>query len=259
MVMPNRDAKSDGAAGADAVGGRRPTAVAAPAAATPELPDRPRRRTFTGQDKLRILAEIDRAPAGGTGAILRREGLYSSTLSDWRGLRAAGALGGLMPVKRGPKPALRNPMAAELAQAKRENALLLRRLEHAETIISIQKKSCGLVGSAAGDLRQRRRIMIDAVVALAPTHGLTASACAALNLSRASVYRQRWHLARPQAMRRHQPKPRRALAAIERQIVLDLLRAPRFADQAPAEIYACLLDEGIYHCSIRTMYRILAA
>src|SRR5664280_1038049 len=95
MVMPNRDAKSDGAAGADAVGGRRPTAVAAPAAATPELPDRPRRRTFTGQDKLRILAEIDRAPAGGTGAILRREGLYSSTLSDWRGLRAAGALGGL--------------------------------------------------------------------------------------------------------------------------------------------------------------------
>ena len=137
MVMPNRDAKSDGAAGADAVGGRRPNAVAAPAAATPELPDRPRRRTFTGQDKLRILAEIDRAPAGGTGAILRREGLYSSTLSDWRGLT---------PVKRGPKPALRNPMAAELAQAKRENARLLRRLEHAETIISIQKKVAALLG-----------------------------------------------------------------------------------------------------------------
>jgi len=99
--------------------------------------------------------------------------------------------------------------------------------------------------------------MIDAVVALAPP-GLTASACAALNLSRASVYRQRWHLARPKAMRRHRPKPRRALAAVERQIVLDLLHAPRFADQAPAEIYACLLDGGIYHCSIRTMYRILA-
>src|SRR6202158_6606446 len=95
MVMPNRDAKSDGAAGADAVGGRSPPAVASPAAATPELPDRPRRRTFTGQDKLRILAEIDRAPAGGTGAILRREGLYSSTLSDWRGVCAAGALCGL--------------------------------------------------------------------------------------------------------------------------------------------------------------------
>ena len=79
MVMPIRDLKPDGAAGADTVGGRRPTAVSAPAAAAPELSDRPRRRTFTGQDKLRILAEIDHAPAGGTAAILRREGLYSST------------------------------------------------------------------------------------------------------------------------------------------------------------------------------------
>ena len=102
--------------------------------------------------------------------------------------------------------------------------------------------------------------MMDAVVALAPTPpGLTAGACSALNLSRASVYRQRWRLARPQATRRSRPKPFRALVAAERQTVLDLLHAPRFADQAPAEIYACLLDEGVYHCSIRTMYRILAA
>src|SRR4051794_29591389 len=50
----------------------------------------------------------------------------------------------------------------------------------------------------------------------------------------------------------------RALTAGERQTVLDLLREPRFADLAPAEVYATLLDEGIYHCSIRTMYRILA-
>jgi transposase-like protein len=106
MVMPIRDVKLDGAAGANAVGGRRPTAVAAPAAAAPELSDRPRRRTFTGQDKLRILAEIDHAPAGGTAAILRREGLYSSTLSDWRGLRDAGALGGLTPIKRHQMPSI---------------------------------------------------------------------------------------------------------------------------------------------------------
>jgi len=100
--------------------------------------------------------------------------------------------------------------------------------------------------------------MIDAVVALAPTPGLTAGACAALNLSRASVYRQRGHLARPQAVPRPRSKPHRALCAAERQTVLDRLHEPRFADQAPAEIYACLLDEGIYHCSIRTLYRILA-
>src|SRR5664279_3390973 len=69
MVMPIRDLKPDGAAGADTVGGRRPTAVSAPAAAAPELSDRPRRRTFTGQDKLRILAEIDHAPADGGAAV----------------------------------------------------------------------------------------------------------------------------------------------------------------------------------------------
>jgi transposase len=140
MVMPNKDAKLGDAAGAGAAEGRRPTAVPAPAAAAPELSDRPRRRTFTVQDKLRVLTEIDRAPAGGTGAILRREGLYSSTLSEWRRLRDAGALGAKTSVKRGPKPAVRNPMAGELAQAKRENARLLRRLEHAEAIIAIQKK-----------------------------------------------------------------------------------------------------------------------
>ena len=100
---------------------------------------------------------------------------------------------------------------------------------------------------------------MDAVVALAPTPGLTKGACAALNLSRASVYRERWHLVRPTVVPRPRPKPCRALDAAERQTVLDLLHGSRFADQAPAEIYACLLDEGVYHCSIRTMYRILAA
>ena len=59
-------------------------------------------------------------------------------------------------------------------------------------------------------------------------------------------------------MPRPRPKPRRALDAAECQTVLNLLHAPRFADQAPAEIYASLLDQGVYHCSIRTMYRILA-
>ena len=146
MVMPSRDAKLGGAAGVGAAEGRRPIAVPAPAAAAPELSDRPRRRTFTVGDKLRILAEIDRAPAGGTAVILRREGLYSSTLSDWRGLRDAGALGGLTSIKRGPKPAPRNPLTAELAQAKRENARLVRRLEHAEAIIAIQKKVAALLG-----------------------------------------------------------------------------------------------------------------
>src|ERR1700682_5025147 len=244
MVMPNRDAKSDGAAGADAVGGRRPTAVAAPAAATPELPDRPRRRTFTGQDKLRILAEIDRAPAGGTRAILDPERL-ARIARRWRARRAdAGQTRAEARAAQSDGGGTGAGQTGECAAATQAGA---RRDDHLDP-----KKSCGLVGSAAGD-RQRRRIMIDAVVALAPTPGLTASACVALNLSRASVYRQRRHLARPTAMPRPRPKPRRALDAAECQTVLTLLHAPRFADQAPAEIYACLLAEGLYHCSIRAM------
>jgi len=137
----------DDAAGVGAEGGRRPTVVPAPAAAGPEMSDRPRRRTFTAQTKLRVLAETDgAADVGGIGAILRREGLYSSTLTDWRRQRDSGALGGLTPAKRGPKAAARNPLAAELAQAKRETARLGRQLQQAEAIIEIQKKVAALLG-----------------------------------------------------------------------------------------------------------------
>jgi transposase len=102
-----------------------------------EMSDRPRRRTFTVQTKLRVLSETDgAADVGGIGAILRREGLYSSTLMYWRRQRESGALSVLTPVKRGPKPAVLNPLTAELVRATRENARLVRRLEHAEAIIT---------------------------------------------------------------------------------------------------------------------------
>jgi len=99
--------------------------------------------------------------------------------------------------------------------------------------------------------------LTDAVAALAPTGGMVAAACAALGVSRASVQRRRARLATAPATRCPRPRPARALSVAQQQTVLDLLHAPRFADQAPAEIYACLLDEGVYHCSIRTMYRLL--
>jgi transposase-like protein len=96
---------------------------------------------------LRILAETDRAAGnGGIGAILRREGLYSSVLSDWRRQRAAGTLGALTPSKRGPKPPPLNPLAAELASARRDNIRLQQRLERAEAIIELQKKVAELLG-----------------------------------------------------------------------------------------------------------------
>jgi transposase len=134
-------------AGAAMNGGRRPAVVAAPASASPELSDRPRRRTFTAKDKLRILAEIDRVTEpGGIGSILRREGLYSSALTDWRRQRDAGAYAAMVPAKRGPKTAEANPLAAELALSQRNNARLTRRLARAEAIIDIQKKVASLLG-----------------------------------------------------------------------------------------------------------------
>ncbi len=90
--MPMTQPPIDAEAGAATNGGRRPT-VAAPASASPELTARPHRRIFTVQDKLRILADTDRAAdTGGIAAILRREGLYSSALTDWRRQCDAGVL-----------------------------------------------------------------------------------------------------------------------------------------------------------------------
>lgn len=120
--------------------------VAAPVAATAEFTDAPKRRSFTAKYKLRILEETDRAAdTGGVSAILRREGLYSSALTDWRRQRAAGTLGALQPRPRGPEKAPANPLQAELAKANREVAALRRRLDQAEAIIAIQKKVASLL------------------------------------------------------------------------------------------------------------------
>ena len=94
---------------------------------------------------------------------------------------------------------------------------------------------------------------MEAVATLPQGSGLITAACAALGLSRASLHRRRVGRKQP----RPRPSPARALSEAERQNVVLHLRQPQFADQAPAEIYASLLDQGIYMCSIRTMYRIL--
>ena len=123
MVMPNPNPQTTAAAGGGTTDRCRPTVVPAPAAANPELSERPRRRTFTAQEKLRILQEADQAiGAGEIGASLRREGLYSSHLTDWRHQRDAGILNGLTPAGRGPKPSEAKPLAEDLAKAQQENA-----------------------------------------------------------------------------------------------------------------------------------------
>jgi hypothetical protein len=78
--------------------------------------------------------------------VLRREGLYSSTLGEWRRLRDAGAFGALVPARRGPKTVQANPLAAKLAQLEKDNARLALRLTRAEAIIDLQKKVAELLG-----------------------------------------------------------------------------------------------------------------
>ena len=124
-----------------------PTVVAAPPSVPSELSSRPHRRTFTARDKLRILAATDQAAGtGDIGAILRREGIYSSTLCDWRRQRDAGAFDALTPAKRGPKALELNPLAARVATLQKENAHLTRRLARADAIIAVQKKLADLLG-----------------------------------------------------------------------------------------------------------------
>lgn len=154
MVMPRiPDKKPSLSSGVKPLAGRKPPTVRAPAAEPPELQDRPQRRKFTAKDKLRILGEVDRAAGvpGAIGAILRREGLYSSTLTDWRRQRDAGVCEALSPVRRGPKPAEPNPLAAENAQLRHDNARLARKLERAEAVIGIQKKVAALLGLPSAD------------------------------------------------------------------------------------------------------------
>ena len=147
MTMPNSNGPIDAANAAGPKEARKPKMVPPPPAASPELSPQPRRRTFSAAAKLRILAETDRAAdTGGIAAILRREGLYSSALTEWRRQRDAGAFEALKPLRRGPKPVPAQPADAGPGQLRRENARLRQRLEHAEAIIGIQKKVAALLG-----------------------------------------------------------------------------------------------------------------
>jgi transposase-like protein len=105
-----------------------------------------KRRRFTAEYKLRILAAVEEAKgSSGIGALLRREGLYSSLLSTWRRERDVGALQALIPQERGPK-SKRDPLVEENQQLRRETLRLTEELRKAEIVIDIQKKVATLLG-----------------------------------------------------------------------------------------------------------------
>lgn len=103
----------------------------------PEVPERARRRTFTAKFKLEVLAEYDAAAAGGKGAVLRRHGLYSSHLVEWRRARAVGALAALAGTR---GPARRDARDVELAGLRREKARLEQELAKARFVVDVQAK-----------------------------------------------------------------------------------------------------------------------
>lgn len=110
----------------------------------PEVVVKAQRRRFTAEYKRRILQEADACTQHGEiGALLRREGLYSSHLNTWRRQRARGELQGLTPAKRGRKA---NPQAAENARLQRETERLKAQLARAQLIIDVQKKVSQLLG-----------------------------------------------------------------------------------------------------------------
>ena len=134
-----------GRSGGDPSPGRAAVGVVA---GSNETLQRPRRRTFTIDYKQRILAEADAGAGepGAIGALLRREGLYSSHLGKWRSDRKRGGLAGLNAKRRGPAPRKGTADRNRLAQLERENARLQHRLKQAEIIIEFQKKLHDLLG-----------------------------------------------------------------------------------------------------------------
>jgi transposase-like protein len=115
----------------------------------PEVVPTARRRRFTTQEKLRILEEADACTEPGElGALLRREGIYSSYLSRWRRARDRGQLQALRSKKRGRKPPADKELTEEAAKLQRENERLQARLAQAEAIIEAQKKLSEVLGLA---------------------------------------------------------------------------------------------------------------
>jgi len=141
-------------------GARRATGVSpnvAPAAGPPvtalgsetEVVAKAQRRRFTAEYKRRIVREADRCTTtGGIGALLRREGLYSSSLTAWRAARDRGELEGLAPRQRGPKGVPSDPRDKQLVEQERELGKWRKRAERAEALVEVQKKVAILLGTA---------------------------------------------------------------------------------------------------------------
>ena len=136
--------------GPEAEGARRATAAFGPSITSratdpdPEVPAKAQRRRFTAEYRLGVLKQADACKKPGElGALLRREGLYSSLLTNWRRQREQGALREMDGRRRGPKP---RPIDPRMKALETENRRLQRKLQRAETIMTLQKKVAEILG-----------------------------------------------------------------------------------------------------------------
>jgi transposase-like protein len=112
-----------------------------------EVIEKPERRRFSAEYKRRVLKEADACVRPGEiGALLRREGLYSSHLATWRAARERGEIAGLAPKKRGPSPRQKNPLESKVATLEREVRRWQARAERAEALVELQKKVSEILG-----------------------------------------------------------------------------------------------------------------
>ena len=149
------DKRSESSGGTRAFGEKRQT-LAQPGAASlkvgqlsppdPEVVEKPTRRKFTAEYKLRIVRDAEACEPGELGALLRREGLYFSNLTCWRRQIAEGQLAALTPQRRGRKGRTVNPPAQRVLELEQDNERLHQRLRQAEEIIDLQKKISDIRG-----------------------------------------------------------------------------------------------------------------
>ena len=224
----------------------------------PEVPERARGpRRYSAKYKAQILEEYERLDKAGKGALLRREGLYTSLISEWRKQRDRGALQALA------KPAGRqpaDPRDREVARLRRENQRLAGELDKARKVIEVQGKLSALLEQLATDSgpRPSRARRDDR------PGGRRARAAGRRAGGVRGGRRGAGALVSPpppeptaaQAERAPAPQPR-ALSEVERKELHRVLDTEEFVDEAPATVYAKLLDEGVYLASVSTMYRVL--
>lgn len=153
MVRSEKDEVGVVLSAGEAEGARRATGAspAAPGEAggrpDPEVAEKATRRRFTAEYKLRVVREADAAAKpGDIGALLRREGLYSSHLITWRGQRDRGQLAGLAPKKRGKPPTPVNPLAKRVTELERDKRRLERQVARQALMLDVQKKVSELLG-----------------------------------------------------------------------------------------------------------------